>query len=121
MAEKKLKGREDVVFTDLDDGSAVLLHLESKYYYSLNDTGSFLWKLMEKQEGTTEQEMIKELCDAYDVDEGKANEDASSPLRAPSSDEESGAHPANNRVHATSISPVHLPGAPLIPRRKKAP
>ncbi len=73
--DKRYKGREDVVFTDLDDGSAVLLHLESKYYYSLNDTGSFLWKLMEKDDGTTEEEMIKELCDAYDVDEGKAKKD----------------------------------------------
>lgn len=75
MSDKKYKGREDVVFTDLDDGSAVLLHLESKYYYSLNDTGSFLWKLIEKQEGTTEQEMINELCDAYDVDKTKAKQD----------------------------------------------
>jgi len=75
VADKKYKGREDVVFTDLDDGSAVLLHLESKYYYSLNDTGSFLWKLMEQNEGTTEEEMIKELCDTFDVDEDKAKED----------------------------------------------
>ncbi len=75
VAEKKYKGREDVVFTDLDDGSAVLLHLESKYYYSLNETGSFLWKLMEKAEGISEEEMIKELCENFDVKEGKAKQD----------------------------------------------
>lgn len=72
---KKFSAREDVVFTDLDDGSAVLLHLETKYYFSLNDTGCFLWRILEKEEGASEQELIDELIKAYDVDEGRAKQD----------------------------------------------
>ena len=34
---KNLLAREDVIFTDLDDGSAVLLNLETKYFFSLNE------------------------------------------------------------------------------------
>jgi len=74
---KKYQAREDVVFTDLDDGSAVLLHLETKYYFSLNETGCFLWKLLEREAGITEKEMADELCEAFDVDEERAIADVS--------------------------------------------
>jgi hypothetical protein len=72
---KRFRAKEDVVFTDLDDGSAVLLHLQTKYYFSLNETGSFLWKLLERENGTTEAELIEELCSAFDVERGKARSD----------------------------------------------
>ena len=72
---KKFKAREDVVFTDLDDGSAVLLHLESKYYYSLNDTGCFLWKLIESGPGVSEDKMLNELVSAFEVEQKQAKSD----------------------------------------------
>ena len=72
---KKFIAREDVVFTDLDDGSAVLLHLETKYYFSLNETGSFLWKLLEQETGATEDEMVNELIEAFDVAQDRAKTD----------------------------------------------
>ena len=34
--QKNIKPNPSVVFTDLEDGSAVLLDLDSKFYYSLN-------------------------------------------------------------------------------------
>ena len=76
-ANKKYKAREDVVFTDLDDGSAVLLHLQTKYYFSLNETGSFLWKLIEREGGASPEELIEELCQAFDVGADKAKNDVS--------------------------------------------
>lgn len=72
---KKFNAREEVVFTDLDDGSAVILHLETKYYYSLNDTGCFLWKLLDRPEGASEDELAGELNESYDVDLDRARED----------------------------------------------
>ena len=72
---KKFSAREEVVFTDLDDGSAVILHLETKYYYSLNDTGCFLWKLLDQAEGASESELADQLHENYDVDLGRAKED----------------------------------------------
>ncbi len=73
--DKKYNAREDVVFTDLDDGSAVLLHLETKYYFSLNETAAFLWKVLESGEGVTVEEMIQEMCDVFDVDRDQAKTD----------------------------------------------
>lgn len=74
---KKYKAREDVVFTDLDDGTAVLLHLQTKYYFSLNETGAFLWKLIEREAGASRDELIEELCEAFDVSADKARNDVS--------------------------------------------
>lgn len=81
QSKKKIGARDNVVFTDLDDGSAVLLHLETKYYYSLNETGCFLWKLLDKKDGATEDEMIVELCSAFDVVPERAKEDVADFIR----------------------------------------
>jgi hypothetical protein len=64
-----------VVFTDLDDGSAVLLHLQTKYYYSLNETGCFLWKLLEGDKGSSEEELVSELYVHFDVEPDIARKD----------------------------------------------
>ena len=44
----KFIAHPDVVYTALKDGGAVLLHLETQTYYSLNETGSCIWVLMAK-------------------------------------------------------------------------
>ncbi len=36
-----------VLFTEVDDGSGVLLHLETKFYYTLNPTAVVVWKALE--------------------------------------------------------------------------
>jgi hypothetical protein len=35
-----------VLFTELDDGTGVLLHLDTKFYYTLNATGVVVWKAL---------------------------------------------------------------------------
>lgn len=37
---------EDAVLTELQDGTGVLLHLETKFYFTLNRTGVLAWKLL---------------------------------------------------------------------------
>ncbi|MEO7331160.1 MAG: PqqD family protein [Minicystis sp.] len=32
------------LFTELDDGTGVLLHLETKFYFTLNPTAVIVWK-----------------------------------------------------------------------------
>ena len=74
--EQKIKAQEAVVFTDLDDGSAVLLHLENKFYYSLNESGSFMWQLIEKSAGSMDMEQLREaLCGHFDVNPEQARAD----------------------------------------------
>ena len=72
---KNLLAREDVIFTDLDDGSAVLLNLETKYYFSLNETGCFLWKLIERPQGASESDLVSELVEVFDVQAERARVD----------------------------------------------
>jgi hypothetical protein len=35
-----------VLFTEVDDGSGVLLHLDTKFYYTLNPTAVVVWKAL---------------------------------------------------------------------------
>lgn len=65
-----------MVFTDLDDGSAVLLHLDNKFYYSLNATGSFMWQQIEKSAGSiTVAKLAEALCQHFDVTPEQARAD----------------------------------------------
>lgn len=59
-----------VVFTRLDITEAVLLHLETKRYYSLNETGARLWELV--QEGKPLTGMVEALQAEYAVDSAPA-------------------------------------------------
>jgi len=37
-----------VLLTELGDGTGVLLHMDTKFYYTLNNTGVALWKALDK-------------------------------------------------------------------------
>lgn len=50
-----------VLFTDLDDGTSVLLHLDSKHYYTLNESGTLIWGALMQNEGVGEAELAQTL------------------------------------------------------------
>ena len=54
-----------LVCTELDDG-AVLLDLDTKYYYNLNETGLRIWQFMEESQNLTE--IADKLSNEYEVD-----------------------------------------------------
>ena len=58
-----------VVCTELDDG-AVLLNLDTKYYFNLNETGLRIWQIME--EFRTPVDIAGKLACEYDVEVEKA-------------------------------------------------
>ncbi len=60
----------EVVYTDLEEG-AVLLHLETKFYYSLNEVGQAIWRLLDPAERS--EELIQRVMAEYEVEEGHAN------------------------------------------------
>ncbi|MGI9175285.1 MAG: PqqD family peptide modification chaperone [Rhodothermales bacterium] len=62
----------DVVFTQLDDGEAVLLSLKTKRYYTLNETGTQIWDLFKKDRSP--DEIASALMETYDVDQEAARE-----------------------------------------------
>jgi hypothetical protein len=55
----------DAAFATLEDG-AVILNLRTKRYYSLNETGSALWGMMEAGTGTVHG-LVAKLVELYDV------------------------------------------------------
>lgn len=58
-----------VACTELDDG-AVLLNLDTKYYFNLNESGLRIWQLMEKCQNPVE--IAGELAKEYNVDMERA-------------------------------------------------
>jgi Coenzyme PQQ synthesis protein D (PqqD) len=70
MLGDKFKPHAEVVDTKLDEGEVVLLHLESKIYYSLNPTGERIWQGL--KEGLSLREISQRLQEEFDVDEENA-------------------------------------------------
>jgi hypothetical protein len=64
----------DVVYTDLVDG-AVLLHLETKLYYSLNEVGATIWQLLDSAE--SREDLVQRLTAEYEVEKGRAESSVS--------------------------------------------
>jgi hypothetical protein len=63
--ETLLKPQKDVIHTRLASGEVVLLHLGAEQYFSLNETGSRIWALLDGK--TTLQEISTALQARYDV------------------------------------------------------
>lgn len=62
MADRIMKIHTAVVFTELED-AAVLLHLDTKRYYTLNSTGVDIWRALTT--GKSESQIIDQLEEAY--------------------------------------------------------
>lgn len=72
---RKIKPSPSVVFTDLEDGSAVLLDLNSKFYYSLNDTGRLVWQVFDGEPSVFVESLVNRIVEEYDVSEDEARRD----------------------------------------------
>lgn len=57
----------NVLFTQLGDDEGVLLHLDTQYYYSLNETGLLIWQGVTK--GMSLGQVAKALRADYEIDE----------------------------------------------------
>jgi hypothetical protein len=62
----------DVIFTDVGNKEAVLLHLGTKKYYSLNETGVYIWKMLES--GLTPENVTQKLQNEFEISPSKAIE-----------------------------------------------
>jgi len=72
MLTQRVQPHPEVVDTELDEEGAVLLHLESQIYFSLNETGTLIWKAM--KQGLTLQEICQRLQDEFDVEADQAEQ-----------------------------------------------
>ena len=71
---RQIKQHPDVVYTDLVDG-AVLLHLETRTYYSLNEVGAAIWRLLDSAE--SREDLAQRLTAEYEVEKGQAESSVS--------------------------------------------
>jgi hypothetical protein len=68
----RIEKSAQTVFTALEDGTAVLLNLNTLFYYSLNRTGASLWQQIENTDAVTGDDLARAVCERFDVDEGTA-------------------------------------------------
>jgi hypothetical protein len=71
-AMEKLRINEKVMSKTLS-GEEVLLDLFSGNYFGMNGVGTFLWKKI--KQGASEDDLVKALSDAYDLDPKSAARD----------------------------------------------
>ncbi len=63
---------KDVAFREVD-GSILLINLKSGLYYSFNPTATFVFRLLSR--GMAVPEILREMCESYDVPEETARLD----------------------------------------------
>jgi hypothetical protein len=68
-SQRPLRPAESVLVAHLD-GESVLLDLESKHYYRLNESGSAIWRGVES--GAEPRAIADALVSAFDVSESEA-------------------------------------------------
>lgn len=47
------------------DSGAVVLHMITKRYFTLNETGAFIWSLLEQ--GVDAADIVARVCETFDV------------------------------------------------------
>jgi len=57
--------QKDVVYTDFQGTGGILVDLNTKQYYQLNETGSLIWRGLEK--GNSSEAIISEMRNLYEV------------------------------------------------------
>lgn len=57
----------NVVATTLDDSDSVLLHLNTRRYYTLNETGTRIWQLVNDE--LPVRDIVSSLLDEYEIDQ----------------------------------------------------
>ena len=68
--EDQFQPLPSVVYTQLDDSEAALFDLETKRFYSLNETGSRIWSLL--QAGMCPKDITEKLEAEYDMGQKQA-------------------------------------------------
>ena len=66
----KVEPHSNVIYTPLENNEAVLLHLDSNEYFTLNETGNFIWQGIVAEQ--TMHDIGQSLEAAYDVSTAEA-------------------------------------------------
>lgn len=58
--------KDHVIWQVLED-EVTLVHVETKFYYGLNPTGTFIWNLLTEKEASFEQ-IVDAVCAEYELE-----------------------------------------------------
>jgi hypothetical protein len=72
MSATGLVPQEHVVFTEFDAGEGVLVDLNTKKYFQLNETAVVVWRGLE--DGLSLEEIVGRITSAYEVEDARAQE-----------------------------------------------
>lgn len=64
--DAKLRSSSRCLLTELENQTGVLLHLDTKFYFTLNDTGLFVWRLL-AQGGFTAVDLATRMSEEFEV------------------------------------------------------
>ena len=78
-ASADLSQNDKCLLTELADGTGVILHLETKFYYTLNATGVAVWKAIGAG-AKSEHDVIAKIVAEFEVDAPTATTDVASVL-----------------------------------------
>jgi hypothetical protein len=62
------------LLTELDDGTGVVLHLDTKLYYTLNETGVFVWRMLDAAP-LDRDALLERLTEEFEVEVERARTD----------------------------------------------
>ncbi len=68
----ELEPHEHVVFTEFDEGEGILVDLNTKKYFQLNETAVIVWRGLEKKQPL--DEIVSEIVETYDISNAHATE-----------------------------------------------
>ena len=68
------------LLTELGDGTGVLLDLDSNFYFSLNETAIFVWKVLAASEPVSRDQIAERLSRDFEVDVVQAGGDVDAVL-----------------------------------------
>ena len=72
MGSVEMTPYDHIVFTEFEGGEGVLVDLDTKKYFQLNETAMFVWRRLEGGKGV--EEIASELAEEYDVTPERAAE-----------------------------------------------
>jgi len=72
MSATGLVPQEHVVFTEFDGGEGVLVDLNTKKYFQLNETAVVVWRGLEER--LSLEDIVSRITNVYDVDDARAME-----------------------------------------------
>ena len=75
LSQTKAVTNDDTLYTELQDGEAVLLDLDTHAYYGLNVTGARIWQLLTR--GFDLAHISEELQNQFDVTADQAQDHVS--------------------------------------------